>query len=81
MMIGRQSSYDVLICVRKQVEQFGHRAFGNEDPNLKQQKALPAFVCVMMYKKKATETQRAIGQLDIGVFFYACHVCEYVLVP
>ena len=35
----------------------------------------------MTYNKKATETQRAVEQLDIGVLLYACHVCEYVLVP
>ena len=35
----------------------------------------------MMYKNKATETQKAIGQLGIGAFFWACRSCEYLLVP
>ena len=57
------------------------RAFRNKDPNPKQQKALPAQVLVMMYKNKATKTQKAIGQLGIGAFFWACRSCEYLLVP
>ena len=57
------------------------RAFRNKDPNPKQQKALPAQVLAMMYKRKDTETERAIGQLGIGAFFWAMHSCEYLLVP
>ena len=34
----------------------------------------------MMYKKKETETQIAIGQLGIGAFFWAMRSCEYLLV-
>ena len=34
-----------------------------------------------VFKNKATETQRATGQLAIGAFFFACRSCEYLLVP
>ena len=57
------------------------RAFRNKDPNPKQQKALPAQVLIMMYKRKETETERAVGQLGIGAFFWAMRSCEYLLVP
>ena len=57
------------------------RAFRNKDPNPKQQKALAAQVLVMMYKRKQTETERAIGQLGIGAFFWAMRSCEYLKVP
>ena len=56
-------------------------AFRNKDPNPKQQKALPAQVLVMMYKRKETETERAVGQLGIGAFFWAMRSCEYLSVP
>ena len=58
-----------------------YRAFRNKDPNPKQQKALPAQVLAVMYKNKQTETQRAIGQLGIGAFFWAMRSCEYLKVP
>ena len=35
----------------------------------------------MMHKRKQTETERAIGQLGIGAFFWAMHSCEYLQVP
>ena len=35
----------------------------------------------MMYKRKETETKRAVGQLGIGAFFWAMRSCEYLLVP
>ena len=35
----------------------------------------------MMYKRKQTETKRAIGQLGIGAFFSAMRSCEYLKVP
>ena len=34
-----------------------------------------------MHKKQETESQRAIGQLGIGAFFWAMRSCEYLLVP
>ena len=58
-----------------------YRAFRNKDPNPKQQKALPAQVLVMMYKNNQTESQKAIGQLGIGAFFWAMRSCEYLKVP
>ena len=48
------------------------RVFRNKDPNPKQQKALPAQVLIMMYKRKQTETEQATGQLGIGAFFWRC---------
>ena len=57
------------------------RAFKNADPNPKQQKVLPASVIPEVQKKKSTETQKAIGQLAGGAFFFACRSCEYLKVP
>jgi hypothetical protein len=57
-----------------------YRAFRNKDPPLKQQKALPGCVLVQLSKSQATETQRAIVQLAIGAFFFACRSCEYLKV-
>ena len=57
------------------------RAFRNEDPNPVQQKALPICVVKEVAKLVSTESQRAIGQLAIGAFFFACRSCEYLKVP
>ena len=45
------------------------RAFRNKDPNPKQQKALPAQVLVMMYKRQETESEKAIAQLGLELSF------------
>ena len=58
-----------------------YRAFKNSDPNPAQQKAIPICVIAKVFKKKATETQRATGQLRIRGFFIAGISCEYMKVP
>ena len=57
------------------------RAFRNDDPNPKQQKAIPVCVLSEIALKRATETQKAISQLSIVAFFYAMRSCEYLKVP
>mmetsp|Transcript_30867 Transcript_30867/g.65030 ORF Transcript_30867/g.65030 Transcript_30867/m.65030 type:complete len:470 (+) Transcript_30867:3029-4438(+) len=57
------------------------RAFKNDDPNPIQQKALPIGVLSEIAKRQTTETERAISQLAIGAFFFACRSCEYLKVP
>ena len=57
-----------------------YRAYRNEDPNKKQQKALPIGVLRELAKLKCTESQRAILQLAIGGFFFAMRSCEYLKV-
>ena len=56
------------------------RAFRNKDPKAKQQKALPIGVLRKVAELQVTETQRAITQLSIGAFFFACRSCEYLKV-
>ena len=56
------------------------RAFRKKDPKEKQQKALPASVLLETAKLQLTETQRAVSQLSIGAFYFACRSCEYVKV-
>ena len=58
-----------------------YRAFKNSDPNPAQQKAIPICVVSEVFKKKATETQWATGQLGIGGFFIAGRSFEYMKVP
>lgn len=58
-----------------------YRAFRNEDPPTKQQKALPACVLLELAKMSLTATMIAIFQLAIFAFFFACRSCEYLLVP
>lgn len=58
-----------------------YRSFRNEDPKEKQQKALPIFILAEVAKRQFTETEKAIAQLSIGAFFFACRSCEYLKVP
>ena len=58
-----------------------YRAFKSNDPNPAQQKAIPICVVDKVFKKKATETQRATGQLGIGGFFIAGCSYEYMKAP
>ena len=58
-----------------------YRAFKNSDPNPAQQKATPICVVAKVFINKATDTQRATGQLGIGGFFIAGCSCEYMKVP
>jgi hypothetical protein len=48
------------------------RAFKNEDPKRRQQKALPAVVLRELAKMRFSESQIAIRELAIGAFFFAC---------
>ena len=58
-----------------------YRAFKNKDPPPKQQKALPIGVLRVLAELQVTELQRAIIQLSIGAYFFACRSCEYLLIP
>ena len=58
-----------------------YKAFKNKDPKPKQQKALPIGVLRLVAKADVTEPQRAVAQLAIGAFFFACRSCEYLKVP
>mmetsp|Transcript_28039 Transcript_28039/g.58953 ORF Transcript_28039/g.58953 Transcript_28039/m.58953 type:complete len:348 (-) Transcript_28039:199-1242(-) len=57
------------------------RGLKNDDPNKRQQKALPVCVLRELAKRKFTEHETAVKQLAIGAFFFACRSCEYLLVP
>ena len=57
-----------------------YRAYKSSDPNPKQQKSTPICVVAEVFKKKATETQRAMSQSAIGGTFYACRSCDYLMV-
>eukprot|EP00957_Ditylum_brightwellii_P041142 3114583-Ditylum_brightwellii.AAC.1 len=54
------------------------RVFKNKDPKPNQQKTLPIGVLRVVAKAKATKLQKAITQLLIGDFFFACRSCEYL---
>ena len=58
-----------------------YRGFRNTDPNTVKQKALPIGLLRVLAKLVFTEVQRALSQLAIGAFFYACRSCEYLRVP
>jgi hypothetical protein len=57
------------------------RAYRNDDPKEKQQKALPFIVLDELAKRQVTELEKAIAQLTIGAAFFACRSCEYLKVP
>ena len=58
-----------------------YRDFNNSDPNPAQQKAIPICGVSEVLKKKATETQRATGQVGTGGLFISGCSCEYMKVP
>ena len=58
-----------------------YRAYKNDDPKQKQQKALPFSVLDELAKRKVTDLDTALAQLTIGAAFFACHSCEYSIVP
>ena len=58
-----------------------YRAFKNDDPQQKQQKALPFIVLDELAKRQVTELDNALVQLTIGAAFFACRSCEYSIVP
>jgi len=58
-----------------------YRAFRNEHPKEKQQKALPFAVLDELAKRQVTDSDKSITQLTIGAVFFACRSCEYSNVP
>ena len=58
-----------------------YRAFRKEDPNEKQQKAIPPCVILAIAQLVYTDEQRAIGQLARLGFFFAMKSQEYLKVP
>lgn len=48
--------------------------------NQEQQKAIPIYAIAEVGKKRMPKTQRAIGQLAVGSFFFVCRSCEYLKV-
>ena len=54
-----------------------YRAYKNDDPQQKQQKALPFSVLDKLAKRQVTETFKSILQLTIGAAFFACMSCKY----
>ena len=57
-----------------------YKAYKNQDPPPKQQKALPGCVLLRLYKNRTTERTRAIADLCTGAFFFAMRSCEYLTV-
>ena len=57
------------------------RAFKNDDPKIEHQKAIPVNVIAELGKRQMTEMERAIAQLAMGAYFFACRSCEYLKVP
>ena len=58
-----------------------YQAFRNEDPNEKQQKAVPPCVILAIAQLVHTDEQRAIGQFARLGFFFAMRSREYLQVP
>ena len=57
------------------------RAYKNDNPPQKQQKALPFIVLDELAKQQATELDIALSQVTIGAAFFVCRSCEYLIVP
>jgi hypothetical protein len=58
-----------------------YQAYKNDDPQQKQQKALPFIVLNKLAKQQVTELDIALSQLTIGAAFFACRSCEYSIIP
>jgi len=56
------------------------RAYKNHDPKEQHEKALPSCILSRIALNQTSETKRAISQLTIGAFFFACRSCEYLKV-
>ena len=54
-----------------------YRAYQDEDPNTKQQKAVPAVIIEKMNTLSLTPKHQFIGSLVTGAFFHAMRSCEY----
>jgi hypothetical protein len=57
-----------------------YRAYKNHDPKENHEKALPSCILSRIALNQTSETKRAISQLIIGAFFFACRSCEYLKV-
>ena len=58
-----------------------YRAYKNNDPKEVPEKALPSCIFSYIALNQTTEQTKAISQLIIGAFFFACRSCEYLKVP
>ena len=58
-----------------------YRAFKNDDPKVEHQKAAPLSVISELWKRQNTESERALAQLTVAAYFFACRSCEYLKVP
>ena len=57
------------------------RSYKNRDPKENPEKALPACILQRIALNQTTDFTRAVSQLSIGAFFFACRSCEYLKVP
>ena len=58
-----------------------YRAYKNSDPKENQEKALPSCIFSYIALNQTTDYTKAVSQLIIGAFFFACRSCEYLKVP
>lgn len=54
-----------------------YRGYRNQDPGEKHQKAITGSVLRRMHNDALTGLDKAISELTIGAFFFACRSCEY----
>lgn len=57
-----------------------YKGYKSEDPQPKQQKALPGCVLLRLHRHKKTNRSQAIADLCTGAFFFAMRSCEYLTV-
>ncbi len=57
-----------------------YRAYKNNDPKEKHEKAIPACILSRIAANQTSKFTRALSQLIIGAFFFACRLCEYLKV-
>ena len=58
-----------------------YQLYNMDNSKAVQEKAFPLCIIELITLKTSTEKQKAIGQLIIGAFFFACRLCEYLKVP
>jgi hypothetical protein len=57
------------------------KSYKNNDPKVKQQKAITCSILRELRRHNQTSRDIAAGQLASGAFFFACHSCGYLKVP
>ena len=57
------------------------RGYTNNDPPIRQQKAITPSFYRNNYNRSTTHYQKALSTLSIAAFFWACRSCEYVKAP